>query len=131
MELDVELRGLAQCRLYASYLGDLRADVEMDESQTVVQSVFLQNLECFEQFRTGESELRGVAAALFPFSAAAACQFDAYADVGLHVEFLGSLGDDVDFVEFLHHDEDALAHLLCQQCQFDVTLVFVAVADDE
>ena len=48
-----------------------------------------------------------------------------------HTEFLGGSGDDFQFVELLHHNEDALAHLLGKQCQLYVVLVLVAVADDE
>ena len=47
------------------------------------------------------------------------------------MEALGRLGDDVNLVELLYDDEDALAELLGEQRQFDVALILVAVADDE
>ena len=59
------------------------------------------------------------------------CELDANAEVGPHVEFFGGAGDDVEFVELLHDDEDALSHLLRQQCQLNVALIFISVADDE
>jgi len=40
-------------------------------------------------------------------------------------------GYDVNLIELLNHDEDALAHLLSQQRQLNVGLVLVSVADDE
>ena len=131
MQLYIELRSLLEGSLYAAYLGDLAADVEMYQLEAVFHAFLLQHFERLEQFRTGESKLAGVATALFPFAASRRGQFDSDTQVGLDIQFFGGLGNDVDFVQFFHHDKDALAHLLCQQGQFDVALVFVAVADDE
>ena len=39
--------------------------------------------------------------------------------------------DGIQFREFLHDEEDAFSHFLCEQSQFDEVLVLVAVADDE
>ena len=105
--------------------------MEVYQFQAVSHALLLQQFQCVEQFGTGESELAGVAAAFLPFAASAAGQFDADAEVGAHVEFLGYLGDDFQFVQFLHYDKDSLAHLLGQQCQLDIALVLVSVADDE
>ena len=69
--------------------------------------------------------------ALLPLAGTAAGQFDADADVGLHVQLLGFACDNLQLVHLLHHNEDMLAHLLCQECQFDVALVLVAVADND
>ena len=131
VQLNIELCRFAQGSLYATYFGNLTTNVEVDESERVVESLLVENLQRLEQFRAGESELRGIAPALFPFSRARRSQFDAYAQVGSNVQLFGSLGNDVEFVELLHHNEDALTHLLCQQCQFYVALVFIAIADDE
>ena len=57
MKLDVELRSLAKSSLNASYLGDLRADVEVDEPQAVAHVVLVEQFQCLKQLRTGESEL--------------------------------------------------------------------------
>ena len=131
VQLDVELCSLAQGRLYASYLGDLTADVEMNEPQAVVQTFLVEYLQGREQFAGGQTELAGVTSAVLPLARPARSQFDSYAQVWHDIEFLGGLGDDLQFVEFLHDDEYALAHLLCEQRQFDVALVLVSVADDE
>ena len=130
VELDIELRGLPQGGLYAAYLGDLAADVEVDEFQAVFQSAGFELVEGFEQFAGRQSELAGVAPAFLPFAASRGSQFDAYADVGAHVQFLGHFVDDVQLVELFHNQKDAFTHLLCQQGQFDVVAVLVAVADD-
>ena len=131
MQLHVELCCLAQCRLYASYLGYLAAYVEVDEPERVVQALLVEYLQGFEQLRACQPELRGVASALFPLAAAARSQLNAYAQVGFHVQLLGGAGNDFQLVELLHNDEYALAHLLCEQRQLNVALVFVSVADDE
>ncbi len=103
----------------------------MDESQAVAHALFVENLQRLEQFRRGEAEFRGVAAAVFPFSGARRGQLNANAEVGHHAELFGGAGDDVELVELLHDDENTLAHLLREQRQLDVRLVFIAVADDE
>ena len=131
VQLDVELRGLAQGGLYAANLRDLRADVEVDEAQTVAHALLIEQLEGFEQLGTGQSELRGVAAALFPLAATARCQLDAYADVRAYTQLLCFASDELKLVHLLHDDENLLAHLLSEQRQLDVRLVLVAVADDD
>ena len=105
--------------------------MEMDESQAVAHILLVEQFQCFQQLGTGQTELRSVAAAFLPFSAAAAGQLDADADIGAHIELLGHLGDEFQFVHLLHDDEDLLAHLLCKQGQFDIALVLIAVADDD
>ena len=131
VQLDIELRSLAECRLYASDLGNLRTDVEMDEAQAVAHASPVEQIEGFEQFCTRQSELRGVAAALFPLAAARAGQLDADAYIRTHIEFLGLAGNQFQLIHLLNDNEDLLAHLLGQQGQLDVALVFIAVADDD
>ena len=114
MELDVKLRSFAQGGLYAAYLGNLAADVEMDKFQAVFHTFGFQHVECFQQFTGRQTELAGISAAFFPFPAARRSQFDTDTDIGSYVEFLGNLVDGVQLVEFLYHQEDAFAHLLGQ-----------------
>ena len=130
-QVHVILCCLVEGGLDAAYLGNLRSDVEVNEVQAVVQPLLVERLQRLEQLRRSESELGGIAAALGPFSRPAGCQFDADAEVRLHIQLLRCPGNEVYFVELLHHDEDALAHLLRQQSQFDVALILVTVADDE
>ncbi len=76
-ELDVELHGLTQGVLYAAYLCDLAADVEMDELQPVGDLVFLEEVHGLEQFGGIEAEFRLVAARLLPFPRAGVGELDA------------------------------------------------------
>ena len=71
VQLYVEVGSLAQCSLNASYLGYLRSDVEMDESDAVVQTLVVECFERLEQLRRAQSELRSVASALLPFARSA------------------------------------------------------------
>ena len=131
VEVDVVLCGFAQGGLNAAYFRDLAADMEVDEVQAVAHAQLVELLQGLEEFRRGESELAGVSSALFPFARSRRGELDADAEVGLHGEASRGLGDEIDLVEFLHDDEDTLAHLLGQQGQFDVAGVLVAVADDK
>ena len=53
VELDVKLCRLAEGGADAAYLGDLRADVEVDELEAVVHAHAVEQPERFEQFAGG------------------------------------------------------------------------------
>ena len=131
VQLHVEVGSLAQSGLYAAYLCNLRADVEVDEAHAVVQTLLVERLQSLQQLRRAQTELRGVAAALLPLARARRSQLDAYADIGAYAELLCGSGDESNLVHLLNDDENALAHLLRQQRQLDVALVLVSVADDD
>ena len=114
MQLNVELRGLAQGGLYTANLRNLRADVEVDEAQTVAHALLVEHFQGFEQLGTGQSELRGIAAALFPLTATARCQLDTNADVRAYTQLLCFASDELKLVHLLHDDENLLAHLLSE-----------------
>jgi len=131
VELDVVLCGLAQGCGDAAYLGDLAADVEVEEVEAVAELHLVEHVEGHEEFGGVKSELGGVAAAFAPLAAAVGGELDAYAEVGAYAEAACGVGDDLELGQFLDDEEDALAHLLCQEGEFDEVLVLVAVADDE
>ena len=129
-QLDIELRGLAQGILDAAYLGDLAADVEVDELEAVAQFVLAQVVDGTEQFARVKTKLAAVAATLFPLAAATAGKLDAEADVGSDVQPSCHAVNELELAEFLNDDKDASSHLLCQQGELYIALVLVAVADD-
>ena len=129
-QLYVELRGLAQGILDAAYLGNLAADVEVDELEAVHQVVLSEEVEGLEELGGVEPELADVAAALLPLAAACRRELDADAEVGADVELAGDSGYELELVELFYYKEDLAAHLLGQQGQLHVFLVLVAVADD-
>ena len=131
MELYVKLCRLAEGCADAAYLGNLAADMEMNQFQAVAQAHLIEQLQGHEQFGGVEAELAGIAAALAPFSCAAAGQFDADAQVGAHTQLLCRFGDNLHLGQFFHYQEHTFAHLLGQKGQLDEVLVLVPVADDE
>ena len=58
--------------------------MKVDKSQTVFHVLLLQQVQRLQQLGTGQSEFRGIAAALFPFAATTAGQFDTDADIGAY-----------------------------------------------
>ena len=104
--------------------------MEMDQSEAVTHTFLVQHFQRLQEFCTGQSELRSIATALFPFSGATGSQFDADTDIRTDIHLLGFTGDDLQLVHLLHNDEDLLTHLLGQQGQFDITLILITVTDD-
>lgn len=104
--------------------------MEMNQLEAVGHFVCAQEIERFEQLRGVESELADVAAALFPFAAAGRRQFDADAQIGLHIELFGNSGNQLQFVELLNHHKHLPAHFLSQKGKLHILLVFISVADN-
>ena len=84
----------------------------MDKLEAVDHVVLFEIVEGGEEFAGVESELTSVSPTLFPFSAAAAGELDAYAYVGFDAQSSRYLVDEYQLVEFLHDKEDAASHLL-------------------
>ena len=130
-ELHIELGCFAECILNATNLRDLTADMEVNQLQAVLHAVLVDVVEGSKELTASETELAGIATTFFPFATTRSSQFDANTDIRTHVEVLGNLCDGFQLVQFLHHDKHALTHLLGKHSQFNVALVFIAVADDE
>src|ERR1700737_3408813 len=78
-----------------------------------------------------ETELRVLAAARRPFSAAFAVKPNTDADVRFHTNFLGGADRLLQLFEFLDDDNGRLAKLSTKERDANVSFVLVAVADDE
>ena len=127
-QLHIELTCFAQGILYAAYLGNLAANVEMDKLEAVLHLGLLHIVESLEQFARIEAKLALVATRFFPFSAAGTRQLDSDSHIRAYVEAFRNVGNKFQLVEFLCHDVYAAAHLLCQQRQLYIVLILVAVA---
>ncbi len=103
--------------------------MEMYQLEAVLHAAFFEYAQGFEQFGRIEAEFALVAAALGPFARAGAGELDTYADVGTYAEAFGYVGDKPQFVQLFHHQVYTATHLLGQQCQLDIALVLVSVAD--
>ena len=84
MELHIELCRLTQRRGDTTYLRDLATDVEVQKLQAVAKPHFIEHLQCHKELGAVQSELRRIAAALAPLTAAVGCQLNADAEVGTH-----------------------------------------------
>ena len=130
-ELHIVLCHLAEGDADESDFGDLAADMEVNEAEAVAESLLFEEVEGLEQFGTVESELRGVATGAFPLAHGATGELDADAEIGTNAHLLCSLRNDLQFVQLLDNEENALSHLLCEKRQLDEVLIFVAVAHND
>lgn len=102
-QLHVELHSLAQCGLDAAYLGDLAADVEVDEPQAVHHFVAFEEIEGFEELAGVQPEFRLVASAFLPLSGAGVGNLYAYAHIGVDLKPFGHIGYEYQLVELFGH----------------------------
>src|SRR5581483_7603159 len=130
-ELAVEAAGLDDGVLDRDDVGDLRADVKMDEAEGGGE---LGRFELFtgkENFRGVEAELGIVTGGHGPLSLAAGLELGAEADHGLHPGLGGEADDVVELGELLDDEDDLFAELAADEGEADVVEVLVAVANDE
>ncbi len=103
--------------------------MEMDKFEPSVHTVLPQIIESFEKLRRIESELRRITTRFLPFPRAGIGQFYAYTDSRGYFQSCSNLIDGSQLVEFLYHQNDATPHLVGQQCQLNIILIFIAIAD--
>ena len=130
VQLDVDAGRLGQGVLDVADVGDLAAQVEVDQLQAVLQPLGLQVLERVEHLGQRQPELRAVAGAGPPPPGAAGRQLDAHADRLADVELLHVLDDQLQLAELLDDRDDVLAELAGQHGHLDELVVLEAVADD-
>ena len=129
-QLHVELGGFFQCRFDTADICYLAADMEMYQLQAISHLIFLEHLECFQQFARVQAELAHVASRFFPFATAGTCQLDPDTDIRANFQTLGYSRYIPQLVQLLYHEVNVPSHLLCQQCQLDIVLVLVSVTDN-
>ena len=109
---------------------DLRADMVMEQTQTVEHFGFLELVHDAHEFGGIEAEHAAVAARFGPLSAGPGGKFHADADHRLDAEFPAPFDDDRHFAGHFH-DEDALdAQLGGIKREIDEFLILVTVADE-
>ncbi|RMS00853.1 hypothetical protein ALP75_204313 [Pseudomonas syringae pv. actinidiae] len=116
--------------LVVRQVGDLRAHVEVQQADALIEACLAEALDHREQLRGRQTELGFLAAGVCPLARGKGGQAHAQAD--LRGDFkLGSFFDDqLDFGFFLDDDEHVVAQLLAHQRQTDELAVLVTVADD-
>ena len=90
-----------------------------------------QKFQSAQQVAGVEAKFTGIAATLLPLAGPRGGELYAYAYLGSEVEGGSSSHNSLQLLIFLSHQEDAFAHLLCQQGELDKGAVLVAVADDK
>ena len=131
VKLHVKLRSFAQSRLNATNLRHLAANMEMNQFQAIFQPLAFHKVKRFEQFAGSQTELAGITTRFFPFSTAGRSQFNTNTDIGLYIQLLRHFGYQFQFIHLLYYEEDTFTHLLGKECQFDITFVFIAVANNQ
>ena len=131
VQLDEDAARLAQRVLDRADVGDLRADVEVEQLQAVEHADRAQPLDRGHDLGGGEAELGAVARRLHPLAGALGGEPRAHADHGPQVELGGGGQDRVELAHAVHGDHDPAPELLREERRLDEGAVLVAVAEDE
>ena len=131
VELRIDLRDLLDGLLERLDVGDLAAQVEVEQVQRIGLAVGFEALDEAEQFGNRDAELGAVAAGGRPLPRAARGQVDAHAQPRPDVQLGGQPHQPLELVVLFHHRNDRLAKLLPRQDQPEHDGVFVAVADQQ
>ena len=130
VQLAVDARRLDQRALDDADVGDLAAEVEVQQLEAVGHAARLQLLEPAHDLGDRQAELRAVAARTLPPAAAAGRELDAEADLRPHADLLGVLEDQAELGVLLDDGDDVAPDLLGQHRHLDELGVLEAVADD-
>ena len=131
LQFAIEAGGFDDRLLDRADVGDLGADVEMDEAEGVLHLRLGEALGDLDDLGGRQAELGVLAGAVGPLAFAGGGELDAQADVGLHAHAAGDADDGVDLGELLDDDDRLLAEAAAHEGELDVFLVLVAVADEE
>ena len=129
-ELGVDARRFVQRALDDADVGNLAAEMEVQQLEAVLHAVRLQLVEPLPDLGDRQAELRAVAAGRLPAAAAARGQLDAHADVRPDADLARVLENQPELGVFLDDRDDPPAHLLGQHRHLDELGVLEAVADD-
>ncbi len=130
LQLHVNARALHHRGLDLPDVGDLAAEVEVQQLQAILHSDGLHLIQRLQGFAHREPEFGTIAAGGFPASRPFARQLKPQADGGPHADPLGVLQDQVQLRVLFDHRDDLPADLLGQHHHLDVLVVLEAVADD-
>jgi hypothetical protein len=129
-QIYVHADGFVHRALDLADIGDLAAQVEVQQVEAVAHAEFFQFLQRAHRLGGRKSELRAVSARGFPAPRPAAGQLDAQADGRPHAHALAIFQDQVQFGVFFHYRDNLAAQFLGEHGHLDVFIVLEAVADD-
>ena len=127
----VETRGLADGAFDGADVGDLGADVEVDEFEGMSEAFLFEEFACVDEFGGIDAELGIFATAGRPFAGAFGGEADADADHGFDADFFRDAKDFGEFLDFFDDEDDFFTEFEAEEGGLDEDLVFVAVADDQ
>jgi hypothetical protein len=130
-QLGVDARTLVDHVLDGADVGELAADVEVEELDLALHLARAQELHSLDQLRRGQPELGEVARGGLPLAGPLGGELAAQPDQGLHVHLLRQPEQVRQLGELLDHHDDLTAQLAPEQRQSQIFLVLVAVADGE
>ncbi|MNQ67247.1 hypothetical protein D3C85_817630 [compost metagenome] len=129
-QLAVVADRLAKALAVVGDVGDLRAHVEVQQADALVEAGGAEALDHRQQLGGGQAELGLLAAGVGPLGGRQRGQPHAQADLRGDAEGLGLLNHQRHLGFLLDDDEQAVTELLADQRQADELAVLVAVADD-
>src|SRR5688500_9812933 len=130
-ELGVVARDLLKPRLDVADVGDLRAEVKVNQLENVEATERLEAVDQLDELRGAQPELRFLSAAFCPAARAFRVKLDPYARRWRHAELVGHLQQNIHLAQLLEDDENLMTQLLTHQSEAHELLVLVAVAHDE
>ncbi len=122
--------GFLEPVLVVGQVGDLRAHVEVQQTNALIEARRAEALDHRQQLRRRQTELGLLATRVRPFARRQRRQTHAQANLRLDLEVGGFFDHQANFGFFLDHDENIVTQLLAHQRQADELTVFVTVADD-
>ncbi len=130
-QLGVDARALVHRVLHHPDVGELGADVEVEEPDTPLPAALPQDVNGLDELGDGEAELGEVAGAALPLPGAPGGELGAEPDHGLHAQLVGQPEELGQLGELLDDHDDLAAELAAEQGQPEELLVLVAVADGD
>ena len=129
-QLAVVTDGFLETVLVVGQVGDLRAHVEVQQADALVQAGIAEALHHRDQLGSRQPELGLLTTGVGPFAGGQRRQAHAQADLRFYLELGGLVDHQGHFRLFLDDDEHVVAKLLAHQRQANELTVLVAVADD-
>ena len=130
LQLHVNARAFHHRGLDLPDVGDLAAEVEVQQLQAILHADGLHLIQRLQGFAHRQAELGAISAGRFPASRPFARQLQPQADGGPHADALRMLQDQIELGVFFDHRDDLAADFLGQHHHLDVFVVLEAVADD-
>ena len=129
-QLHVHAGGLDDRALDVPDVGDLAAEVEVQQLEAVGHVTGFQLIQGAQRLGSRQPELGAVAARGAPAPRSAAGQLEAHPDHGTHPDAARVIDDQAQLGEFFDDRDDLPANLVGQHHHLDVLVVLEAVADD-